>query len=264
MSGQGGDAAIEAEGVRIRFGDQIVIGDVGLQVKKGEILALIGSSGSGKTTLLHAITGLLNINRGRIRVLGEWLHELDAEALRTLSRRWGILFQQGALFSGLDIFENVAFPLRELARQGEPLDERAVEELVYVKLDMVGLRPAVARKMPSELSGGMIKRAALARSLALEGELLFLDEPTTGLDPISARALDELLIELHQELELSAFMISHDLHSLAALADRVAVLDQGELLTVGAFSEVARYDHPFIQEFFKRRPGDDALLRLAD
>lgn len=264
MSPHDGDSAVEAEQVQIRFGDQTVIRDVGLQVRRGEILALIGSSGSGKTTLLHAITGLLNINRGRIRVLGHWLHELDADALRALSRRWGILFQQGALFSGLDVFENVAFPLRELARQGEPLDEHAIEELVHVKLDMVGLKPAVVSKMPSELSGGMIKRAALARSLALEGELLFLDEPTTGLDPISARELDELLIELHQELGLSAFMVSHDLHSLAALADRVAVLDQGKLLTVGALSEVARYDHPFIREFFKRRPGDDTLLRLTD
>lgn len=256
------EIVIQVENLHTRLGGQDVHRGLSLNVYRGEVLGVIGTTGSGKTTLLHQVIGLLTPVEGSIHVLGKHIHYQETEDVRLLRRRWGVLFQQGALFSALNVYDNIAFPMRELRKEGEDIDEDTIRQLVAVKLHMVGLKPADAWKHPAELSGGMQKRAALARALALEAELLFLDEPTTGLDPISASEFDTLLDELHHELNLSVLLITHDLHSLAALSDRVAVLDEGKLLTIGTLVEVAAFDHPFVQNFFQRRRGDDELRAL--
>lgn len=256
-------AVVQVEGLKKSLGDTWIHQGVNLEVKRGEILALIGESGGGKTMLLHQIVRLLEPTEGSVRIFNEPVHRLEGYDARRISRRWGVLFQQGALFSALSIFDNIAFPMRELRKDGAHIEEDMIQDLVRVKIDMVGLDPNVAWKMPSELSGGMIKRAALARALAIEAELLFLDEPTAGLDPHSAGDFDELVVELHEELGLSALMVTHDLETLAGLADRVAVLADGKILTTGTLSEVSQYDHPFIKEFFEPRRGDKKLRALS-
>jgi phospholipid/cholesterol/gamma-HCH transport system ATP-binding protein len=262
QAGEEREVVIEVDDLHTWLGRQEVHRGLNLKVYRGEILGVIGTTGSGKTTLLRQVIGLISPTSGSVDVLGERIHSLEGREVRMLRRRWGVLFQQGALFSALNVFDNIAFPMRELRKEGEVIEEGAIRALVGVKLHMVGLAPDAAWKYPAELSGGMLKRAALARSLALEAELLFLDEPTTGLDPISASLFDKLLDQLHHELNLTALMITHDLHSLAALADRVAVLDEGKLLTIGTLEEVAEFDHPFVQKFFSRRRGDDELRAL--
>ncbi|HET8551028.1 MAG TPA: ATP-binding cassette domain-containing protein [Gammaproteobacteria bacterium] len=256
------EVVIDVKDLHTRIGKQDVHRGLNLKVYRGEVLGVIGTTGSGKTTLLRQIIGLISPTSGTVDVLGKRIHSLEGEEVRLLRRRWGVLFQQGALFSAFTVFDNIAFPMRELRKEGEEFDEDSIRDLVAVKLHMVGLDPDDAWKYPAELSGGMLKRAALARALALEAELLFLDEPTTGLDPISASEFDTLLDQLHHELNLTALMITHDLHSLAALSDRIAVLDEGKLLTTGTLVEVAEFDHPFIKEFFRRRRGDDELRAL--
>jgi phospholipid/cholesterol/gamma-HCH transport system ATP-binding protein len=256
------ETVVKVENLSTRFGDTWIHRHINLKSCRGEVLAVIGSSGAGKTVLLNQIIGLLTPVSGDIYVLGRHIHHLNLEEGRRLRRHWGILFQTGALFSAFNVFDNIAFPLRELHKQGQDIDEEMIDDLVYLNLNMVGLKPETAWKYPSELSGGMIKRAALARALSLEAELLFLDEPTTGLDPVSAAAFDRLLLDLREDLNLSIFMITHDLHNLAALADRVAVIDEGKLLTVGTLEEVAEVNHPFIKEFFHRRVGDEKLRAL--
>lgn len=256
------EVVIEVDNLHTCLGGEEIHRGLNLKVYRGEVLGVIGTTGSGKTTLLRQIIGLIKPSKGSIHVLGRQIHSLEGEDVRLLRRRWGVLFQQGALFSALTVFDNVAFPMRELRKEGVEIEEEAIRELVGVKLHMVGLEPEDAWKYPAELSGGMLKRAALARALALEAELLFLDEPTTGLDPISASEFDTLLDELHHELNLTALMITHDLHSLAAISDRIAVLDEGRVLTVGTLVEVAEFDHPFVREFFQRRRGDDELRAL--
>ena len=245
-----------------RLNGQWIHRDLDLRMRRGEVLALVGGSGSGKTVLMHQIIGLLRPVAGTVRVLGHPIHHLSPAQVRRRGRQWGVLFQQGALFSALNIFDNVAFPMRELRRDGEVIDEASIRELVFLKLQMVGLAVEDAWKFPSELSGGMIKRAALARALALEAELLFLDEPTTGLDPVLAGEFDSLLLELRRELKLSALMITHDLNSLAALSDRVAILGEGRVLTIGPLEEVATFDHPFVRKFFHHRQGQEKLRSL--
>lgn len=256
------DLVIEVNELSTRFGDRWVHRDVNLAVREGEILALVGASGSGKTVLMREIIGLHRPATGTVRVLGTQIHDLNPEQVRRRGRRWGVLFQQGALFSALTVFENIAFPMRELRKDGEYIDEGSLRELVFLKLQMVGLEVADAWKYPAELSGGMVKRAALARALALEAELLFLDEPTTGLDRVLAAELDSLLLELRRELGLSALMITHDLNSLATLSDRVAVLGEGRVLVAGTLEEVARSDHPLVRRLFHRRRGEDRLREL--
>lgn len=249
------DAVIEVRELGKRFDDRWIFKNVDLDLCQGEILALVGASGSGKTTLLRQIIGLSRPNAGSVRVLGQDVHNVDLETVHSIRRRWGVLFQQGALFSALTVFDNVAFPLRELAVTGDGISEDYIHDLVMLKLEMVGLEAAAARKLPAELSGGMVKRAALARALALDAEILFLDEPTSGLDPNLASEFDHLLLELQSELQLSALMVTHDPNSLAVLSDRVAVLGDGGLLAIGPLREVAEKDHPFIQAFFHGERG---------
>ena len=263
VNAKSAEAVIEVDSLHTLIGGERVHRGLDLTVYRGEVLGVIGTTGSGKTTLLRQIIGLMQPEEGHVHVFGQRVRHLEGEAARLLRRRWGVLFQQGALFSALDVFDNIAFPMRELRKEREPIEEDVIRDLVAVKLHMVGLAPEDAWKFPGQLSGGMRKRAALARALALEAEVLFLDEPTTGLDPVSASELDRLLNDLHKELGLTGLMITHDLHSLAALSDRVAVLDEGRLLTVGTLATVAAYDHPFIRQFFQPRSGDERLRELT-
>jgi phospholipid/cholesterol/gamma-HCH transport system ATP-binding protein len=262
MAAQDREAVIKVDNLTAWSGGQRVLNGLSLETYREEVLALIGISGSGKTVLLEHLIGLLEPDEGSVQVLGQSLHQLPREELNRLRRRWGVMFQQAALFSAFNVFDNIAFPMRELRKEGEHIDEDVIRELVRLKLNMVGLEPEAAWKHPSELSGGMAKRVALARALALEAELLFLDGPTTGLDSVSASEIDALLINLRKEMRLSIFMITPDLQSMAALSDRVAVLDQGRLLAVGTLEKVAALDHPFVREIFQRRPGDEILRAL--
>lgn len=257
-----GRPLVEVRGLSKRLGSHWVHQDLDLTLFEGEILAVVGTSGSGKTLLLWQIIGLMQPDSGTIRVFGEELNKIDVDAARTIRSRWGVLFQEGALFSALTVFENIAFPLRELSILGIRLRENFIFNLVMLKLDMVGLSAAEAWKLPSELSGGMARRVALARALALDAEIIFLDEPTAGLDPNSATELDHLIKQLHSDLGLSCLMITHDLNSLFTVSDRVAVLDQGRILTAGPVVEVAETDHPFILDFFRGERGKPLLDRM--
>jgi phospholipid/cholesterol/gamma-HCH transport system ATP-binding protein len=246
---------VEVKGLWTQFGDNVVHRNIDLCVRYGEIMSLVGGSGSGKTTMLRQMIGLERPTRGEVRVFGVSLHGNDSVALRKLRDRWGMLFQEGALFSALTVFDNVALPMRELRL----LDEGLVHDLVMMKLDMVGIEPRHALKMPAELSGGMVKRIALARALALEPELLFLDEPTAGLDPDRSESFVTLIQELHRELKLTVVMVTHDLDTLVALSDRVAVLCDQRLEIVGTLDEVVADPHPFICNFFMGERGRRAL-----
>jgi phospholipid/cholesterol/gamma-HCH transport system ATP-binding protein len=249
------DCIVEVKGLWTKFGDNVVHRDIDLCVRRGEIMSLVGGSGSGKTTMLRQMLGLERPARGEVRVFGVSLHGSDSRQLRQLRDRWGMLFQEGALFSALTVFDNVALPLRELRL----LDDELIRDLVMMKLDMVGIEPRHASKMPAELSGGMIKRIALARALALEPELLFLDEPTAGLDPDRSESFVSLIKELHRELNLTVVMVTHDLDTLVALSHRVAVLCEQRLQIVGTLDEVVANTHPFICNFFMGERGRRAL-----
>ncbi|MFZ5457546.1 MAG: ABC transporter ATP-binding protein [Pseudomonadota bacterium] len=240
------DAIIDIRGLVTRFGSNVVHDGLDLALPAGEVLALVGGSGSGKTTLLRQVIGLLRPQQGQIRVFGQPLFSGDALADRQLRRRFGVLFQQGALFSALNVLENIAFPLRELRW----LDRDAINDLVMIKLAMVELEPQHAWLMPAELSGGMVKRVALARALALEPELLLLDEPTAGLDPDRSEAFVALIRRLRDQLGLTVVLVTHDLDTLAALATQVAVLGERRILAYGPLDHVMKHDHPFIRSFF--------------
>ena len=230
--------------------------DLQLSVQRGEILALVGGSGTGKTVLLRQMLGLEKPYKGEVTVLGEPAAQLGR---RGAASRVGMLFQQGALFSAFSVLENIAFPLRELGR----LPDDLVRDTALVKLQMVGLGPQHANKKPADLSGGMIKRVALARALAMDPPLLLLDEPTAGLDPHGSDDFVELLRSLHRELNLTVVMVTHDLDTLFALSSRVLVLAEKRVLVEGAPAEVARFDHPFVREFFQGERGRRAMTPIA-
>ncbi|MEI7430789.1 MAG: ATP-binding cassette domain-containing protein [Betaproteobacteria bacterium] len=237
---------LQIRGLTTRFGGTVIHRNIDLDVEHGQILGLVGGSGSGKTTLLREIVGLLVPNQGSVKLFGHSVIDPDPIIRRNLRRRFGMLFQQGALFSALSVFDNIAFPLREL----RVLDEDMIRDLVMLKLAMVELQPQHSLLMPAELSGGMIKRVALARALSLEPELLVLDEPTAGLDPDMADNFVKLLESLQKELGFAVVMVTHDLDTLAGLATRVAVLAEQRIIAYGTPAEVLLVDHPFIHNFF--------------
>lgn len=240
------DAVIDIRKLHTSYGAAVVHEDVSLSVRKGETFALVGGSGCGKSTLLRAIIMLLRPDSGSIRVFGQEVIGLNDEQALPLRRRWGVMFERGALFSALTVAENVAMVLREHTQ----LSPRLINEVVALKIALTGLPASAGNKYPSELSGGMRKRAALARAIALDPELLFLDEPTAGLDPFSASGIDELVQSLHQALGLTIMMVTHDLDSLWRVADRVGVLDSGRILGVDTMEELAQAEHPVIREYF--------------
>ncbi|WP_425313534.1 ABC transporter ATP-binding protein [Pseudomonas putida] len=237
---------IEARGICNRFGTQSVHEQLDLDLYRGEILAVVGGSGSGKSVLLRSIVGLRRPNEGQVKVFGQDLSGVSDEQRSKVERRFGVLFQKGALFSSLTVTENVALPLIEHAG----LSRADAEHLAGVKLALAGLPISAADKYPSSLSGGMIKRAALARALALDPDILFLDEPTAGLDPIGAAAFDQLILTLRDALGLSVFLITHDLDTLYTITDRVAVLSQKKVLVAGPIAQVEDTDDAWIHEYF--------------
>ena len=240
------DRVIEISKVSTRFGDHVVHSELDLEVRRAEIFALIGGIGSGKTTLLREMILLQRPDSGSIRVLGVDLHKLGDDEALALRRRWGVMFQHGGLFGSLTVKENVGLPLREHTE----LEDVLIDEIAAWKLAMTGLKPEVGAQYPSELSGGMMKRASLARALALDPELLFLDEPTAGLDPVSAGGVDELVRKLRDLFGLTIVMITHDLDLLWQVADRVAVLAEGKVQGIGSMAELSRMDNPAIRQFF--------------
>jgi phospholipid/cholesterol/gamma-HCH transport system ATP-binding protein len=241
-----GAAVIQVHELVNRFGAQTVHQGLNLELLRGEVLGVVGASGSGKSVLLRSILGLRRANSGTLRIFGEELLALAPERRSQLERRCGVLYQRGALFSSLSVVENIALPLIEHAG----LNRASAERLALVKLALVGLPRAAGAKYPSTLSGGMIKRAALARALALEPEILFLDEPTAGLDPIAAAAFDQLILTLRDALGLSVFLVTHDLDTLYCICDRVAVLAQQRVLVADRLDVVAATDDPWIAEYF--------------
>ncbi|WP_174275065.1 ABC transporter ATP-binding protein [Sphingomonas bacterium] len=247
-----GGSVIVVRGLRNGFGEQIVHDGLDLEVKKGEILGVVGGSGTGKSVLMRSIIGLQQPMAGEVEVFGEPMIGRDEREAREVRKRWGVLFQGGALFSTLTVAENVEVPLREYYPQ---LDEKLLDEIATYKVAMSGLAVEAGPKFPSELSGGMRKRAGLARSLALDPELLFLDEPTAGLDPIGAAAFDDLIKGLKETLGLTVFLITHDLDTLHAICDRVAVLADKKVVAVGTIPELLALDHPWIKEYFSGPRG---------
>ena len=237
---------IEVSKVSTRFGDHVVHDELDLEVRSSEIFALIGGSGSGKSTLLREMILLQRPDSGSIRVLGADLQDLGDDDALALRQRWGVMFQHGGLFGSLTVTENVGLPLREHTGLEDPL----IDEIAAWKLAMTGLAPEVGAQYPSELSGGMLKRASLARALALDPELLFLDEPTAGLDPESAAGVDELVRKLRDLFGLTIVMITHDLDLLWQVADRVAVLAEGKVQAIGSMAELSALDHPAVRRFF--------------
>ena len=240
------EPVVELRGIHTRFGAVTVHRDLSLSVAPGQIVGLLGGSGSGKTTLLREMLGLQRPSAGSVRLFGVDLDDPDQRLQRSVRRRLGMLFQHGALFSALSVFDNIAFPLREL----RCLDEDWIRRLVHLKLAMVELEPSHGALMPAELSGGMVKRVALARALALEPELLLLDEPTAGLDPDRSQNFVDLVASLQYSLGLTVVMVTHDLATLAGLASHVAVLADQHIVAFGPKEQVMTSDHPFVTGFF--------------
>jgi len=244
-------AVISVRDLTVGFGDAIVLDRATLDVFEGEILGFVGGSGAGKSVLMRTIIGLLPKRNGRIEVFGTDLAAVNADERRAIERRWGVLFQQGALFSSLTALQNVQFPIREYLN----LSPRLIEEIALAKLEMVGLDAGVRGKYPSELSGGMVKRVALARALALDPDIVFLDEPTSGLDPIGAAEFDALIRTLQRTLGLSVFMVTHDLDSLHTVCDRIAVLSEGRIIATGPIETMLASEHPWLKSYFRGKRG---------
>ncbi len=248
------DLAIRIRGLLNILGGNTIHDHLDMDVRRGEVMGVVGGSGSGKSVLLRSIVGLITPREGSIEVFGQETREMNDEALSALRLRWGVLFQEGALFSSHTVAENIQVPLRRYT----DLSERLMNEIAALKISLVGLPEDAARKFPSELSGGMRKRAGLARALALDPELLFLDEPTAGLDPISATQFDELIRNLQQSLGLTVFMVTHDIDTLRATTDRISVLVNKSII-VGTIAELLKNDDPWIQEYFSGARGRAAL-----
>ncbi len=253
------EAVIRVRDLVVGFGDRLIMKKLDLDVYRGEILGFVGPSGQGKSVLTRTILGLVPKREGTIEVFGENLDEISPKSRKEIERRWGVLFQQGALFSALTVRQNVQVPMREYL----DLSDRLLDELAMLKIEMVGLKPDAADKLPSELSGGMIKRAALARALALDPEILFLDEPTSGLDPIGAGEFDELIATLQRTLGLTVFMVTHDLDSLYTVCDRVAALGDGRIIAQGTIETMLASDHPWVRSYFHGKRARAAMAGAA-
>lgn len=249
MSKASVEPVIKVRDLVVAFRDHVVLDHLSVDIMPGEILGFVGGSGSGKTVLLRTIIGLVPRQAGTIEVRGLNLEAADDAKRHAIERRWGVLFQQGALFSSLTVRENLQLPMREHLR----LPQRLMDEIALAKLAMVGLGPRDAEKLPSELSGGMTKRVALARALALDPDIVFLDEPTSGLDPISAGDFDALIRTLQQTLGFTVFMVTHDLESLRTVCDRIAVLAEGRIVAVGTLSDMLASEHPWVRSYFRGR-----------
>ena len=245
------ETVIEVRGLRNQFGDQVVLDHLDLDVYRGEILGVVGGSGSGKSVLLRSIIGLNRPAAGSVKLLGEEMTRISDTRRAEVERRCGVLFQNGALFSSLSVAENVMVPMREHFH----LPQALMERLAALKIGLAGLPIDAGAKLPSELSGGMIKRAALARSLALDPDILFLDEPTAGLDPIGAAAFDQLILTLRESLGLTVFLITHDLDTLYTICDRVAVISQKHVLVADTLARIERYDDAWVREYFQGPRG---------
>ena len=251
---------IKLRGLVNAFGSKVIHDHLDLDVRRGEVLGVVGGSGSGKSVLLRSIIGLIQPKEGTVEVFGQpTAGDIEGAAMRKLEMRWGVLFQEGALFSSQTVAENIQVPLREYTGMSQEL----MDEIAEMKLAMVGLPPGTGDKYPSELSGGMKKRAGLARALALDPELLFLDEPTAGLDPISANQFDELVKRLQNALGLTVFLVTHDIDTLRAVTDRIAVLVNKKLV-IGTIAELRQNKDPWIQDYFSGVRGRAALADMDD
>ncbi len=246
---------LSIRGLRNTFGEQVVHDNLDLDVRRGEILGVVGGSGTGKSVLLRSIIGLQKYESGTITINGENIHNLSVPAAKAMRAHWGVLFQNGALFTSLTVLENIEVPMREFA----PMEPKLMAEIASYKLAMVGLTPEVGYKFPSELSGGMRKRVGVARALALDPEILFLDEPTAGLDPIAAAEFDTLIKSLQKILGFTVFLITHDLDTLHTICDRVAVLADHKVLVTAPIKELRNFSHPWVKEYFNGPRGRAAL-----
>ncbi len=254
------DAVIRVRGLRNSFGDQVIHDNLDLDVRRGEIIGVVGGSGTGKTVLMRSIIGLQRYDEGEVEIFGQRVSGLGEREALALRRQFGVLFQNGALFSTLTVAENIEVPMREFYR----LEPALMDEIAAYKIAMTGLPAEAGPKYPSELSGGMRKRAGLARALALDPYLLFLDEPTAGLDPIGAAAFDQLILTLRDTLGLTVFLITHDLDTLHTICDRVAVLADKRVLTVGTIDELMTFDQPWVRDYFHGPRGRAALAAAKE
>lgn len=245
------DHIIRVSDLTVGFDERLVLERLNLDVRKGEILGFVGPSGAGKSVLMRTIIGLMPKRSGRIEVMGVDLGAAGSGARRDVERRWGILFQQGALFSSLTVRQNIQFPIREYL----DVSQRLLDEITFAKLSMVGLKAEAVDRYPSELSGGMIKRVGLARALALDPEIVFLDEPTAGLDPIGAAAFDDLVRTLQRTLGLTVFMVTHDLDTLYTSCDRIAVLGDRKVIAIGTTRDMEASQHPWLKSYFHGKRG---------
>ncbi|EKE09617.1 MAG: hypothetical protein ACD_16C00130G0022 [uncultured bacterium] len=250
---------ISIRNLKIQFGEEIVHEGLDLDISPGEIFGIVGGSGSGKSVLMNAVLGLLSPLEGTITVLGEKIGSLEQITKLHLQSHWGVLFQGGALFSSLTVGENIQIPLKEM----EHVSDEFAREMAFIKLKMVGLKEEDFFKYPAELSGGMVKRAGLARALAVDPEILFLDEPTAGLDPISASAFDDLILTLRNNLNLTVIMVTHDLDSIRRLCDRIAVLVDKKAI-VGTLEALLDNKHPWVREYFHGVRGKAALAGFKE
>jgi phospholipid/cholesterol/gamma-HCH transport system ATP-binding protein len=251
-----GAPPIEVKGLVSAYGDRVIHDGLDLTVRRGEVLGVVGGSGAGKSVLLNTLIGLKIPEAGVVKIFGQDLDHASTAKWDAIERSWGVLFQQGALFSNLTVKENVAVPMQEHTRMSKSM----ISALAELKIAMAGLPPEAGALKPSELSGGMIKRAGLARALALDPELLFLDEPTSGLDPIGAAAFDQLIAGLHESLDLTVFMITHDLDSLYEICDRVAVIADKKVVAIGTVDELQQSDHPWVRQYFSGPRGRAAAM----